>query len=323
MSYSSNPLLPKARAQAIRLVIEQSVPLTIAARRSGVHRTTLWRWMQKWQHLNQNIRLTNDNRPRRGADKSKPSNFRLASCTWSIPTTSSRPHCFGRMVSKTVIDRILYYRNKYNRCAVITHAYCKKEGTKVSLSTVRRVLYRFGLVVRKKWQRTWKPPMPRPYVEKPGDLVQTDTVHLYDHRTKKRTYLYTLIDVYSRWAYAEYNTILSQDIAAAVIRRGQTYAQFHFQTVQADNGPEFSRRFEELLQGWGTSVRHSRVRRPNDNAHIERFNRTIQEECVGTTSAFSEELYSKVANYLAYYNEERLHLSLECETPANVAKVLN
>lgn len=315
MSYSSNPLLPKARAHAVRLVVEDKLPLSVAARKSGIHRTTLWRWLAKWRDLNHNVQLTNDNRPGRGAYSQTPSKWRLAACTWNIPTDSSRPKTFGRTVPAAVVDRIRYYRKKYNRCAVVTHAYCKREGTKVSLSTVRRVMYRLGLVVRQKWQRKWRPPLARPDVQKPGDLVQTDTVHLYDHRTRRRTYLYTLIDVYTRWAYAEYNTRLSQDIAASVVKRGQTYAGVHFQTVQADNGPEFSKRFEELLEADGTTVRHSRVRRPNDNAHIERFNRSIQEECVGSTNPFSDELYGKVVNYLAYYNEERLHLSLQCETP--------
>lgn len=44
MSYSSNPLLPKARAEAVRLVVEDHLSITTAARKSGVHRTTLWRW---------------------------------------------------------------------------------------------------------------------------------------------------------------------------------------------------------------------------------------------------------------------------------------
>lgn len=30
------------------------------------------------------------------------------------------------------------------------------------------------------------------------------------------------------------------------------------------------------------AIRHTRLGRPNDNAHIERFNRTIQEECTGS-----------------------------------------
>ena len=53
---------------------------------------------------------------------------------------------------------------------------------------------------------------------------------------------------------------MSQRLAAAVLRRGEAYAGFHFQTVQADNGPEFGRHFEDLLQIRNTTVRHSRVR---------------------------------------------------------------
>ncbi len=315
MSYSNNPLLPKARAEAVRLVVERNIPPAVAARKSGIHRTTLWRWLRKWHTLNQNVQLTNDNRPGRNNAVTGVSSFRLSACVWNIPTRSSRPRFFGRAVSVAVVDRIRYYRNRYQRCATIVHAYCQREGTVVSLSTVRRVLYRLGLVVRKKWQRKWRPPLPRPDATKPGDLVQTDTVHLYDHRTKQRTYLYTLVDVYSRWAYAEHHTRLGQDIAADVIRRSQAHAGFHFTTVQADNGPEFGRHFEELLQAQGAVVRHSRVRRPNDNAHIERFNRTVQEECTGSSCPVATNLQGKVLAYLAYYNQERLHLSLQCRTP--------
>lgn len=293
MSYSSNPLLPKARAAAVRLLVEQHMPLTIAARRSGVHRTTLWRWKRKWSALNQNVQLENTNRPNRIAG----SKFRLTACRWVIPTQSSRPHHFGRAVAATVVDRIRYYRTKYRRCAEIVHAQCLREGTVVSLSTVRRVLKRLGLVAQKRYHRAYRTPVPRPLADAPGKLVQTDTIHLTSSfRKQQRTYLYTAIDVYSRWAYAG----------------------FHFQTVQADNGSEFGRWFEDTLKTNGTVVRHSRVRRPNDNAYIERFNRTIQEECVGSTNPFSEELHGKVLTYLAYYNEERLHLGIQCQTPVSM-----
>lgn len=314
MSYSSNPLLPKARAEAVRLVVEHKLPLTVAARRTGVHRSTLWRWHQRWLEVNRNVQFTNDNRPTRQAGTV----WRLAGCVWRVPTESSRPHSCTHAVSARVVSRIAHYRQKYGRCATIVHAYCVREGTRVSLSTVRRVLYRIGLVVRRKWRRGYRPAIARPAATKPGELVQTDTVHLYDHRTKQRTYLYTLIDVYSRWAYVEHHTRLGQDIAARVIRRGEAYAGFHFKTVQADHGPEFSTAFERQLQLRNTQVRHSRVRRPNDNAHIERFNRTIQDECTGSTSPVGLDLQSKVLTYLAYYNDERLHLGLQCVTPAEM-----
>lgn len=311
MSYSSNPLLPKARAQAVRLVVEDHLSITVAARKSGVHRSTLWRWMRKWLELNQNVQFANANRPSRAAG----SKFRLAACKWHIPTQSSRPHSCRHATGVRIVERIRYYRNRYGRCAVVVHAYCVREGIRVSLSTVRRVLVRLGLTNRRKWKRGYRPPVPRPAAKKPGDLVQTDTVHLYDYVTKRRTYLYTLVDVYSRWSYVEHHTVLNQALAAAVVKRGASYSGFQFRVVQADNGPEFGRHFEKLLTDSGTTVRHSRVRRPNDNAHIERFNRTIQEECTGSSSPVAKELQSKVLAYLAYYNGERLHLGIQCKTP--------
>ena len=311
MSYSSNPLLPKARADAVRLLVLDKLPLTVAARKSGIHRTTLWRWKRQWDKLNEHVQLTNDNRPNRVAG----SRFRLTACKWLIPTKSSRPFSCKHAVSSAVVMRIRYYRRRYGRCAVIVHAHCIREGTQVSLATVRRVLTRLGLIAKRKWKRGYRPPVERPRADKPGDLVQTDTVHLYDHVTRQRTYLYTLVDVYSRWAYVEHHKYLSARLAARVIARGQAYAGFHFQMVQADNGPEYTSEFEDILRANGSTVRHSRVRRPNDNAHIERFNRTIQEECTGSSSSITKDLNSKVLTYLAYYNDERLHLGIQCRTP--------
>jgi putative transposase len=318
MAYSSNPLLPKARADAVRLVVEDHLPVVIAARKSGVHRVTLWRWLRTWRELNQNVQLTNDNRPSRGTSKQTVSQWRLAACSWRIPTKSSRPQGCSHATSEAVVDRICFYRRRYGRCAVIVHAYCGREGTKVSLSTVRRVLRRLGFVLRKRYNKKWRPPVERPQANKPGDLVQTDTVHLYDHATKQRTYLYTLVDIYSRLAYVEYHKHLSARLAAAVIQRGQVYAGFQFRLVQADNGPEYTREFEDTLRANGSAVRHSRVRRPNDNAYVERFNRTIQEECTGSTSPVGLNFQGKVLAYLAYYNEERLHLGIQCQTPAEM-----
>ena len=37
-------------------------------------------------------------------------------------------------------------------------------------------------------------------------------------------------------------------------------------------------RFEMILDKNSIQIRHTRVRRPNDNAHIERFNRTMHDD---------------------------------------------
>jgi hypothetical protein len=92
-------------------------------------------------------------------------------------------------------------------------------------------------------------------VHRPGDLVQRDTVHLYDYRSKRRSYLYTAVDLYSRWAYAEYHTRLSEQLSIQFLTRAETYAGFHFACVQADNGPEYGQSFAQGMQISGTQVR--------------------------------------------------------------------
>lgn len=51
--------------------------------------------------------------------------------------------------------------------------------------------------------------------------------------------------------------------------------------VQCDNGREFGERFKLILDKNDIQIRHTRVRRPNDNARIERFNRTMRDELIG------------------------------------------
>jgi transposase InsO family protein len=110
-------------------------------------------------------------------------------------------------------------------------------------------------------------------------------------------------------------------IAAGVVLRAERTLGFSFAMVQADNGLEFSRYFERRLKTRGIQTRHSRLHRPNDNAHIERFNRTIQDECLGryiTYKTKTKDLQKKLNNYRTYYNTERVHLSLQCMTPTEM-----
>jgi transposase InsO family protein len=159
----------------------------------------------------------------------------------------------------------------------------------------------------------------RPLITAPGELVQTDTVHYVCPLTKKRRYVYTVIDLYTRMAYAEIYDRIGPGIAARVIARASK--QFGFAMVQADNGPEFSRYFEQTLAKHGIQTRHSRLHRPNDNAHIERFNRTIQEECLGRTLTYkttNKQLQARLTAYLEFYNTQRVHLGLQLRTPAEM-----
>lgn len=318
MAYSTNPNLPKARAIAMRLLVVEQLPLQVVANRCGVSRSTIWRWKRKWNKLNEHVELTNHYRPTRSAGKV----FRFTACAWNIPTVVSRPRTSPNAVAATIVARVLELRALLKRCAeIVWHHAVHKDGIQVSLSSVRRILKRSGcfLGARKKRVRPDNPR--RPHVTKPGELVQTDTVHYICPLTKRRRYVYTVIDLYTRMAYAEVHSRILPGLAAdTVLHASQTFG-FAFQLVQADNGPEFGRYFAQVLAGGGTAVRHSRLGRPNDNAHIERFNRTIQDECLGrylTYKTPNKQIQTKLTKYLAFYNHERVHLSLQYKTPVEM-----
>lgn len=76
---------------------------------------------------------------------------------------------------------------------------------------------------------------------------------------------------------------LRQGHAAQAVLEARDAWGFPIAIVQADNGPEYGRYFEQQMKWANIQTRHSRLQRPNDNAHIERFNRTIQTECMDTT----------------------------------------
>ena len=316
MAYSINPNLPKARAIAMRLLVREGLPLQVVANHCGVHRSTVWRWKRKWFELNKNVQFDNPNRPSRVFSfKNK-----LHACKWLISTTSSRPHTCSHAISEEIVRRVMELRHTLKRCAeVVWHQLRIEDGIRVSLSSVRRILKRNHAFdgARKNRVRPDNPRRPRPTY--PGELVQTDTIHYICPQTYQRRYVYTVIDLYSRMTYVEIHNHIRPGIAADVIKRAQAYGGFAFRMVQADNGPEYSRYFEQRLMGFGIQVRHSRLGRPNDNAHIERFNRTIQEECLGnriSSSVATATLQTKIDRYIEFYNTKRVDLGIQLQTPA-------
>jgi transposase InsO family protein len=124
-------------------------------------------------------------------------------------------------------------------------------------------------------------------------------------------------------AYARVYERIYQIPALETVLIAEQRFGFRFKVVQSDNGSEFGRTFKERLEASGDrQIRHSRPHRPNDNAHIERFNRTLREECIGhymSSSKTVAQIQSKLDAYLDYYNNERVHLALQCDTPSMVA----
>lgn len=292
MAYTTNPKLPRLRMQAV-LMVRRGASTREVAKYFGYNQSTVARWVQR-------------------------ANAELLIGSENLPTLSSRPKSHPKALAPEIVSAIVAERLKHRRCAEVVQDSLREQGIVVSLSSVKRTLARQELLrPRSKWKRI-RPHMERPKALQPGDLVQIDTVHFIDWRTGERFYLYTLIDLYSRIAYAEVHDKLRQTMSLDVTLRAQSTMGFHFTTVQSDNGPEFQRYFHDMLQAKGIALRHSRVRKSNDNAHIERFNRTIQEECVGKYPTRKSTTQAKLNNFLAYYNTERKHIGIALKRPRDL-----
>lgn len=291
MAYTTNPKMPKVRRDAVRLVKYRKWSVRKVAKHYGYAPSTISRWCK-----------------------------RDSTGGWhEIPTKSSRPKTSPNALPRETVMAIIDKRTKRNRCGQVVHQELLRDGIEVSLSSVQRTLGRTNLL---KKRSPWKRPhdfTPRPKALYSGALLQCDTIHIIAP-DGNRIYVYTLIDLYSRWAYAEVVEKIGAEPSVLFIKRAQKKASFRFHMIQTDNGPEFS---TWCTHGWkrlGINHTHGRVRKSNDQAHVERFNRTVQEECLDKVTHNIVSFKKAIRQYLPYYNAERLHMGLNYQTPEEVLR---
>ncbi len=283
MPYTTNPKLPVVRMTAVRLVKYRGWSTRKVAGYTGFSQSAIVKWCKKDQ-----------------------------SGGWSqIPTESSRPRSHPRQLKDEIVSAIVNQRLKHHRCAEVVYQELINQGVKVGLSSVKRTLKRNHLLKERSPYKRWHVSLPRPLAEKAGDLVEIDTIHVMLNRGQK-FYVYALIDIYSRWGYAWVSDKINTYRSIKFMKTAQKKAGFKFLTLQTDNGSEFSAYFSENVK---TAHRHSRVRRPNDNGHVERFIRTLQEECLNKVPATPWDYQKAINDYLPYYNNERLHMGINLLTP--------
>jgi len=292
MTYSNNPYLPKVRMQAVNLVY-QGWSTRNVARHFGLGSGTVSKWKKR-------------------------------DCCYGlrpIPTLSSRPHSHPRALSEEIVDAIVKIRIKHHRCAEVIHQELLNQGLSVSLSSVKRTLERQGLIRKRSPWKRWHFTLPRPEVVKPGDLIQIDTVHL-GPCDANRLYVYALIDVLTRWAWAKVSLMINTHHSLRFVKEALKISGFSFSMLQSDHGQEFSSWFTEQVGVLGLAHRHSRVRKPSDNGHVERFIRTLQEECLAKIPQTLRAYQKEIPEYLHYYNTQRLHLSLNLKTPIQCVQAI-
>jgi len=285
-----NPNLPRLRMQAAKLVILHNWSTRQVARYTGFDHSTIVRWVARAKMNTHQI---------------------------LIPTKSCRPFNHPLALSHDTVKAILEHRNKYHRCAEVIHYQLGKDGLSVSLSSVKRTLKRNGLTYPSKWKK-WHTYPSRPLPEKPGFLVEIDSMR--EGLPVEHLYLYVLIDVCSRWGFAKPVRQVNSWQSANFFKESNKQSPFNFQVIQSDHGSEFAKWFSKQVLASGIEHRHSRVRRPTDNGHVERFIRTIQQECLARNPKNLKAWQKAIPEFINYYNTERPHMGLNMKTPLEVVQ---
>ena len=282
MSYTSNPNIGRVRRDAADMV-RRGFNKEEVGRRYGVGSSTICKWVKKAKIYGYH----------------------------PIPTLSSKPKHHPKQLSNELVWKIFHQRLKNRRCAEVIYQELLNQGIKVSLSSVKRTLDRTGLLKKRSPWKRYHPHVDRPYPLKQGDLVEIDTIHLMISE-KKRIYIFVLIDIYSRWVYAKCYKKMNSKRTIEFVTEAEKHASFKFNMLQSDHGPEFGKWFVGQIK---KSHRYTRIGKPNDNSHIERFNRTVQEECIDKVKTNVRSINCALKKYLRYYNYERLHMGINFKTP--------
>ncbi len=277
--------MPKIRREAARLV-KRGWSARKVGRYLGFHHTAVMEWVRR-------SRIIGDH---------------------PIPTKSSKPKSHPKQLKEKVVNKIVKKRLEHNRYAEAVHRELLNDGIKVSLSSVKRTLERKYLIKKRSPWKRYHPPVDRPYPLKSGDLVEIDAIHRMTGK-KTRLYVLVLIDVYSRWIYARAYERLNAATAVQFVALAQKHAPFKFDMLQSDHGPEFGKWFVSRIQ---KKHRYTRIGKPNDNAHIERVNRTIQEECLDHLPNDVKKINCELKKYLQYYNYKRVHGGINYLIPMQV-----
>lgn len=247
-----------------------------------------------------------------------------------IPASTRPMHLREMHTHPTVLSFVKSVRmgehpmNKYT-IKPLLDAYCTHLGlTSVGTTTIGKLITRnhwFPARKIKRYDKRRFRGQRRRYAPRttiPGH-IEMDSILLYI--LGKRWQFMSVIDVATRYGYCSVVASISSVEARRVLLEFQEHFPYPVTTIQTDNGSEFLGVFHGRCLSHGITHEFIYPRSPKINGMVERFNRTVQEECIERTDeAFydPERFKKKLTDYLTWYNTKRPHMSLRLQTPIQV-----
>ena len=198
-------------------------------------------------------------------------------------------------------------------------------GIIVGPKRVRRLMRKMDIMAiypQKCLSKGGKPQYFHPYllrhmdIDHPNQVWSTDISYI--PMKNGFMYLYAVIDVYSRFivGWRLSNTLSANNCYELIEDCVRMWGAPEI--VNSDQGSQYTtKKWEELLTGYGIKISMDGRGRCKDNIWIERFWRTVKQEYVYINPADTvDELRGGIDKFIKYYNYKRPHQSLSMMMPA-------
>lgn len=213
-------------------------------------------------------------------------------------------------------EKILKIRKSYGYGPLRIEETLKREGFTISHRQIEKIILRAGLVkpnIKKQKPRKWV----RFELPNPNDLWHTDWTRCPFNDTNLTAYIddrTRLIVGYGLFKRAStQNSIALLKTAIAEYGKPKSVMTDHGSQFYANRPDAFEQKtqFRIALNILGIKHYLARVNRPQTNGKIERWFLTYKEEYIKGN-------FTGLRDFVKWYNEERLHMSLGYKTPLEV-----
>lgn len=185
------------------------------------------------------------------------------------------------------------------------------------------------LLVRHRQSRLPRPrrrPARRFEKSRPGELLHLDIKVLPSLRNARYDYEFAAVDDFSREAVVTIAAEQTSVAATAFLEQVVAALPYSIDAVLTDNAFAFTMRyarygdrltrFQQACRSFGIAHHLLRPRQPQSNGKVERFFRTIDDECLALQRRWTfAHRAAAVERFVWFYNHERPHLSLNGMTP--------
>lgn len=248
----------------------------------------------------------------------------------SLEPRSTSPKTNPQETPIRIKERVVALRKRTRLCAQKIHWLLLKDGLKVPVRTIGKIIKDENLTRKYRVRR-----IKYVYVKakrKPGELIEIDVKYVPGKLNGKRYFQYTAIDTASRWRYLQVYEEQSNFYSVQFLKKVMEKFSHPIQAVKTDNGFVFTNRYTGTYKREDLSPRilHAFDRfcaqqnivhylidpgKPAQNGTVERSHRSDQEQFYDrNTFKDADDLKKKIRRWNIKYNN-LMHCGLGGKTP--------